>query len=583
VVGALQIFERHERCFVSTQSVALATGVIHCWAVTYALIFSLVLQAMRVTERGAHPREQLPSWVILAEKITAISAAVWCVASMLLFSLRVLVVDEQQQGLPVDFRDTALPWLWKVARAPVLRRLVRIAHNFSCLGVFVGIVLLCCAIASLCGAISSCQICMVCIAVCFTVPHLALAVSPGPCALGLASEAATLGPQLCVLLACFDTMHPARAWHRLLWLATTVSFLLMLVVRARVQGKHRTCPTLEEVLVLIVVDIVAALAIGSFQNYRSRESIILAFIFLLAGGTVAIKPARDALIEIIEPIMPLHRTPGAPSDAGCVGHLGRVQRILAVICGIVAFWNIASRQNLPAAQEIEPVQQWEFDHTDGDFMIGGDGTHDANDGMDDFLWEETYLLFRWSASAGNLQEPTALSMVAQTLAVPVDTVYPQAVLSEHHVMVFQYSGEQFNYGATVKTEWQNAVQTPNETMSDMVGTRFPAHLNTSICKQITDDARNGTEPVHYTTTYSNKTIEIPVLSAESRGIMSVHGIIESDIQDTYFAVCNIWQQDWSPTYPSRSDDWDGDEDYEHFQHHDMGESDSSTNTIQYEM
>lgn len=516
----------------------------------------------------------LPSWVLFAERITVVSLSIWCVASMLLFSLRALVVDEQQQGLPVDFRDTNLPWLWKVAKAPVLRKFVRIAHHLSCLGVFVSIVLLCCAIASLSRAISSCQICMVCIAVCFAVPHLALAVSHGPCALALASEAATLGPQLTVLLTCFDIMHTTRAWHQLLWLVTTVSFLLLLVLPcARASGSRRTCPSLEEVLVLIFVDILAASAIGlSFRNYRFWDSMIFAIMFLLAGGTVAVKPARDALIEIIEPIMPLHKTSTSLSDPGCAGHLRRFQRILAVICGLVVVLNIAFRQYSPVAQEIESAQQWEADHFHDDYTY---------DGMDAFYEEEPYMLFRWSASAGSLQEPTALEVVAQILAVPVDTVHALVVLPEHHVMIFHFAGEQFSYGATVKKEWQKAIQTANVTMSDMVDNRFPALLNATLCKQVINITSNGTEPVRYTTSYSNKSIEIPVLSAESRNTMSVHGIIESDLQDTYFAVCNVWHQDFNPSYPYN--DWDGYEDDDGVQHDETGESDYPTDHIQYEM
>jgi len=238
LLSCFQAFERHERAFVGSEPLLLAAGVGHCWAVAYSLILSLAMQASRLAG-GRDYMDKLPDWVFKAEQLALLSGLVWWLASTAMFLVRAVKLDDGCQGLPMNIHDASINWLVTLVQSRTLYQVLGAAHVVSCFGNFFSIVQLCFAIVWMGGA-SLHEACLTLVAFGFAAPHAALAAervasewqqrqhfkgngAAAACVpasagsgvvLAVASEAAALGPQLTVVLACADaTAEEVPFWQ----------------------------------------------------------------------------------------------------------------------------------------------------------------------------------------------------------------------------------------------------------------------------------------------------------------------------------------------------------------------------------
>ncbi|CAE6937536.1 unnamed protein product, partial [Symbiodinium sp. CCMP2456] len=306
--------ERRFRTFSASTGSVLSCGAAHSWAVSYALVAALVLHAARLSTKGWNA--QLPWFLRLAEQLTFVCGIVWWFAGVLLTIIRSLRIDQEGMGLPLDQKESIIPRLIALSQNRRNKDFIALAHRLSFGCIFLCILMLCLGIFSLGTSVSSSELAASLVALCFCVPHAALAVQnlgwTGGSEMAFraaASEAAMLAPQFTVIIACADAAGPASWWQAVLRLASWLLFAAALVVVAWMPPRLRP-PSVWEMLESVALDVIAfAMITLSMPHVHNDGMIPVMLVFVvLCILCINFRETRAIITEFVEPIVPFLAT-----------------------------------------------------------------------------------------------------------------------------------------------------------------------------------------------------------------------------------------------------------------------------------
>eukprot|EP00931_Biecheleriopsis_adriatica_P039152 TRINITY_DN22401_c0_g1_i1.p1 TRINITY_DN22401_c0_g1~~TRINITY_DN22401_c0_g1_i1.p1 ORF type:complete len:726 (-),score=122.81 TRINITY_DN22401_c0_g1_i1:108-2285(-) len=320
LITLFQFQELSQRAFLSSPTLALAGGVAHCWAVSYALILSLVLHSARIS--GHAWLDTLPWFAIRAEQLAFASGTVWWIAGLGTTCVRALRVDEETMGLPTDMRDATIPKILIYVQSPKCRKALAFAQTLSCVGVFLSIILLCIAIFSMGRDITIAEFSLAAVSLSFGIPHVMLAwdgmqgmmrtktVPDCRSLLAAAAEASALGPQFAVILACADVAGLHSFWQQLLCVLAVLAFVASLGTCS--YWPHARAGAVEAPALSVLCGSLALDVIAGWLVLRAIPALSGGLFFWLFGLITAaigigilFKECRLLILEFLEPIMPL--------------------------------------------------------------------------------------------------------------------------------------------------------------------------------------------------------------------------------------------------------------------------------------
>ncbi|CAE7886533.1 unnamed protein product [Symbiodinium microadriaticum] len=306
--------ERRFRTFSASTGSVLSCGAAHCWAVSYALVAALLLHAVRLSTKGWNA--QLPWFLRVAEQLTFVCGIVWWLAGVLLTIIRSLRIDQEGMGLPLDQKESIIPRLMAISQSRRNKDFIALAHRLSFGCIFLCILMLCLGIFSFGTSVSSSELAAALVALCFCVPHAALAAQSLGWAGGsemafraAASEAAMLAPQFTVIVACADADGPASWWQAVLRLASSLLFAAALVMVARMPPRLRP-PSVWEMLESVALDVIAfAMITLSMPHVHNDGMVPVMLVFVvLCILCINFRETRAIIAEFVEPIVPLLAT-----------------------------------------------------------------------------------------------------------------------------------------------------------------------------------------------------------------------------------------------------------------------------------
>eukprot|EP00439_Symbiodinium_sp_Y106_P071996 s895_g13.t1 len=307
--------ERRFRTFSASTGAVLSCGVAHSWAVSYALVAALVLHAVRLSNKSWNA--QLPWFLRVAEQLTFVCGIVWWFGGVLLTIIRSLRIDQEGMGLPLDQKESIIPRLMAISQSRRNKDFIALAHRLSFGCIFLCILALCLGIFSLGTSVSSsAELAAALVALCFGVPHAALAVQNLGWAGGsevafraAASEAAMLAPQFTVIIACADAAGPASWWQAVLRLASSLLFTAALVMVARMPPRLRP-PSVWEMLESVALDVIAFAMITLYMPHVLNDGMMLVMlgVVVLCILCINFRETRAVIVEFFEPIVPLLAT-----------------------------------------------------------------------------------------------------------------------------------------------------------------------------------------------------------------------------------------------------------------------------------
>ncbi|CAJ1350264.1 unnamed protein product [Effrenium voratum] len=356
-LGWIQFVERSRRAFLNSSLVLVAAGAVHCWAVVYSLFVAVHTRAMRYGGYHAGSNEQLPSSVALTETLAVSSLWVWLIAGFTTAAVRML--DEDADGLPLGTDDLKWGPILRFIRSPFLHSALGHAHSVSCAGLFVSIIFLCATMAAMKGGITVCESCLAIVAIGFAVPHMVLAgrrlsesidqalstILPDDSFEAAAAEAASLGPQLCVLLSLADAPGHAYWWQNIVYTAASMAFVAAVVASGRSPAKMSNValpPEKAESFVCLGLDATTSLAIVMSYPQLNTWYLRIGVVAVIACAVAAqYSPVRDIYLDWLEPIFVIRsdsykRVPNFHRQA-----LRAMSWGAAGLCAVVALWDIA--------------------------------------------------------------------------------------------------------------------------------------------------------------------------------------------------------------------------------------------------
>eukprot|EP00438_Fugacium_kawagutii_P000932 Skav211607 [mRNA] locus=scaffold2962:197501:204726:- [translate_table: standard] len=196
--------------------------------------------------------EHLPFWVSWTENLAVASMGIWWAAGFSTAAIR--IIDDDARGLPMDGGDVQVNKFIRILRSERLHDGLALAHTLSCIGLFISIILLCIAMGLMKGSVTACELCLCFVALGFAAPHALVALrrldfsppkktedaplaSAAPEAAaqeaqlktsihaGHNSKAASLGPQLCVILALADSPGHAYLWQNFVYFVAAIAYV----------------------------------------------------------------------------------------------------------------------------------------------------------------------------------------------------------------------------------------------------------------------------------------------------------------------------------------------------------------------
>jgi len=407
------------------------------------------------------------------------------------------------------------------------------------------------------GIVTGCELCLCFVAVGFALPHAVVAArrlnfsdskkvedppeAPAPAAEAAAQEAASLGPQLCVILALADSPGHAYMWQNLTYLIAAIAFVAAVAACGRSPpkiGDAAIPPETGEFLTCIVLDISASIALViCFPHLNTWHLWALFAVLIGLFAAVWFENWRELLIDLLDPLFVVRSDSTKILQGKQRDTLRKAAWASTLACAAVALWDIM----------LHPVQDGLFEIPDDD---GHEGLHD--------LWDHNkMMMLRWRDVAGAVPgEKLLLSTAAEALGVSEDNVDTQATFPAHRMMLFKYSGPPEPASQTpVAQRWKAALAQPKASLVKLLETTFPASLNVTLClhahaslhshieltlsKAIesnnTEVAKEGEAESTETTT---TTTSLFVLPDEFVKAVSV----EKDVQDAYLAGCDWWTE-----------------------------------------
>mmetsp|Transcript_99936 Transcript_99936/g.214014 ORF Transcript_99936/g.214014 Transcript_99936/m.214014 type:complete len:590 (+) Transcript_99936:147-1916(+) len=549
LLGWLQFVERGDRAFVSNALLLVATGAAHCWAVVYALFIAIHTRAMRYDGYHEGYTEHLPFWVSWTETLAVGSMGIWWAAGFTTAAIR--IVDDDSRGLPSDARDVNVGAFFQIVRSPKLQDGLAIAHTVSCCGLFASIMLLCMAMALMKGAVTACELCLCFVSIGFALPHAVVAarklnlqnpkkcedfsMEPSPAAEAAAQEAASLGPQLCVLLALADSPGHAYLWQNFAYLISAVSFVAAVAACGRSPpkvGDAALPPDVGEFITCIALDVAASVALViCFPHLNTWHLWALALLLAALFAAVWFEGWRDLLVDLLDPLLVVR----SDTDKALPGKqrqtLRRGSWVTTMICAMVALWDIM----------LHPVQDGLFE------------TSAEHDGMDEGgipnLWDEnTLLLLRWRPPPSEMPgEAQLLATASEALGYEAEKMKTQAIFPNHRLLLFKFVGPdpEASTRGPVHMRWKAEMSAPKGKLAKIADTDFPASLNVTLCLH-----------AHASKLLAKDKEVVHEEGAESAELAKVVGPA-ADAQAAYMAGCD-WLTETLDSYYGEHDD------HEHF-------------------
>eukprot|EP00931_Biecheleriopsis_adriatica_P025928 TRINITY_DN15827_c0_g1_i1.p1 TRINITY_DN15827_c0_g1~~TRINITY_DN15827_c0_g1_i1.p1 ORF type:complete len:595 (+),score=148.12 TRINITY_DN15827_c0_g1_i1:81-1865(+) len=485
LLGWLQWVERAEHAFERNAMLLVATGAAHCWAVVYALFIAIHTRAMRYDGYHEGYTEHLPFWVSWTETLAVSSMGVWWAAGFSTAAIR--IIDDDARGLPMGEGDVQVNWFYKLLRAQRLHDGLALAHTLSCIGLFASIIFLCIAMGLMQGSVTACELCLCFVAVGFAMPHAVVAArrldmsnpkkvedvvaAPSEAAEAAAQEAASLGPQLCVILALADSPGHAYLWQNFVYFVSAIAFVAAIAACGRSppkMGNAALPPETGEFATCLLLDIAASVAlVVCFPHLNTWHLWALSALLVALFVAVWFEGWRGLFIELLEPLFVVR----AENDKVLPGRQRETLRkgswVCCLACAAVSIWDIM----------LHPVQEGLFELPDD--------LHGLDDGLADLWDQNTMMLFRWKPGEGR-GEPALLWAAAESLGIDAFTLKQQVFLEEHRLMLFKYdagkdaarppAGSQ-----PMHAKWKANLQNPKGELAKIADSDFPAVLNVTLC------------------------------------------------------------------------------------------------------
>eukprot|EP00929_Paragymnodinium_shiwhaense_P001500 TRINITY_DN101726_c0_g1_i1.p1 TRINITY_DN101726_c0_g1~~TRINITY_DN101726_c0_g1_i1.p1 ORF type:complete len:681 (-),score=151.76 TRINITY_DN101726_c0_g1_i1:187-2229(-) len=489
----LQFLERRERAFVRSTALLTAAGVLHSWAVVYALFVAIHTRAMRhrqqVSYTSANYAEHLPSWVSFVEVITQISMIIWWIAGWTISLLR--LVDEDAEGLPMDKSDTDVPAALRWIRSPQCRTLLKLTHAVSAVGLFSSIVLLCASALVMVGSTTVCEFCLVVVAAVFTAPHTLLAVAQlqgleaNGMFLAAAAEAAIVGPQLCVILALADSPGHAHGWQNCIYVLSFVLFVGTVVSCVNVPRKGHGIavpPEFGEFIACPVLNVAGmALTFLCFPALNSWPMWGCAGVFAIAFALLLVGEVRNILLEMLEPVFILQ------SNETDVHEVVQKKDFLsrrrwrhfaiggALLCAAAGLWDVMIHVPSKTADNSYAEDRYKNSH---------------------FWSDNSNFLLRWKASLagpaegdqGDAFQKQLLEAAADALGHPdySGSFHVLGVNASQRVIVFKWYGYDDQRTVHLKDDWEKALRDlkPDSKLGELVEAVPIKTLEDSMCMDL---------------------------------------------------------------------------------------------------
>lgn len=481
LLGWLQFTERSKRAFMSNPLVLVAAGAAHCWAVVYALFVAIHTRAMRYDGYHEGYTEHLPFSVAWTETLATASLSIWWIAGFTTAAVRIL--DDDATDLPMEVGDTKSNMLTKIIRSPMLRNTLAAAHTVSCAGLFVSILLLCITMAAMSGTITVCELCLVVISAVFALPHAFIAArrigSPAMNALpfeaaeAAGSEAAAIGPQLCVILALADTPGHAYMWQKLVYMAASICFMAAVAASGQSPPKKSgdaLPPETLETWTCLALDVAACVCVLlCFPHLNTIGVWLLALLLILLAASVHMQEWRELYVDLLEPLFVVRsdafkRLPGPTRQL-----LRKSSWFIALVCAITAVWDIC----------LHPVQE--------ELRYGAK--------HDDMLYlkdTDVVFNFRWKSSLEEAPSNEKILMTAASaLQVESHLLRVQQTWPEHNLSIFKYTGPEHNTSQpTLLSRWISQIHT-NSDLREVIDSSFAAHTDAKACSFLTGASGNS--------------------------------------------------------------------------------------------
>jgi len=531
LLGWLQFVERGERAFVNSTAMLVATGAAHCWAVVYALFIAIHTRAMRFDGYHDGYTEHLPMWVSSTETLAVGSMSVWWAAGFLTAAIR--IVDDDANELPVDERDVNIGFFMRAIRSSRLHEGLCVAHTLSCVGLFASIILLCFAMALMKGVVTAAEIGLCLVSIGFALPHAVVAyrqlqvpnpkkeddaaAEPTPAAEAAAQEAASLGPQLCIILALADSPGHAYLWQNVAYIATALVFVAAVAACGQAPPKVSRValpPASIEFFVCICLNLAASASlVMCFPHLNTWYLWALTFLLFGLGFAIWLDACRDVLVDLIDPLLVVRSDADQVLPGKQREQLRSVNRVVAVICAAIALWDILLHP-LPEGLMEPPSEQ----------HVGSDLPE---------LWDpSSMMLLRWLPELEHVPgEQELLADVADALALESSLVATQVFAPSHRLLLFKAKSP----GVPAHARWKAAKLSPTEKLAPLLDADFPAALNVTLCLH-----------AHAAVEHAKADGKHPVMPAEFADAVGSG----KDVREAYMVGCEWWTRALDAHYSS---------------------------------
>ncbi|CAE7031816.1 unnamed protein product [Symbiodinium sp. CCMP2592] len=566
LLGWLQWVERAEHAFISNALVLVAAGAAHCWAVVYALFIAIHTRAMRYEGYHEGYTEHLPIWVNWTENLAVASMGIWWAAGFSTAAIR--IIDDDARGLPMDGGDVQVNKFIQILRSERLHDGLGLAHTLSCIGLFISIVLLCIAMGLMKGSVTACELCLCFVAIGFAIPHAVVscrrldlsnpkktedaAPLPSEAAEAAAQEAASLGPQLCVILALADSPGHAYLWQNFVYFVAAIAFVAAVAACGRSPpkvGNAALPPQTGEFATCLVLDFVASVAlVVCFPHLNNWHLWAMTALLVALFAATWFEGWRDLLIDLLDPLFVVR----SDTDKALPGKqretLRRVSWGCCLVCAAVSMWDIM----------LHPVQEGLFELPDSLHL---------DDGLADLWDKNTMMLLRWKPGEGR-GETGLLWAAAEAMELDALTLKKQAIFEEQRLLLFKYDagkdGEKKPGGASVHSKWKSSVASPKGDLEKIVDTGFPAVLNVTLCLHA--HAHTEMAKAKVRSDASEKGEEPP--AETSHPMHNVDDFVQivgpaTDAHEAYMAGCNWWTETLDSFYGHSDDENHTDVDPQH--------------------
>jgi len=475
----LQFCEKSERAFLNSPVVVVAAGAVHSWAVVYSLFVAVHARAARVAGYHEGYVDHLPSSVSMTETLATGCFWIWLVAGFSTAAVQIL------DDAPV-LGDAKPDKFTQVVRSQTFHSFLANAHSISCAGLFISLLMLCATVAMMSGSITCCEMCLLVVSVGIALPHALLAVRrlhesidqvfmqllPPDMAEAAAAEAATMGPQLCILLALVDSPGHAYLWQNVIYVAASVSYIASVAACAMHPPKQSNValpPSTPETITGLLLDGMAAgVIVMSYPDWNNLSLWI--FMIVLIGSSFATatrnKAFREFYMEWLEPIFPV-QTDSKQMPNAQRALIQKCSRVFGIVCASAGLWDMWFHTTVHAGQMYAPP------------------TPD---------WSDVFLL-RWQPPYAENENSTMLKITSDALGLDVNELQVQDTLPEHRLLLFTSNSTSVSQ---IKMQWKKTKESPQGELAKLVDTSFaPAALDYAMCVASQKTAGGVTETAEH--------------------------------------------------------------------------------------